>query len=117
MAVKYELMAPVGSYEIGGEKKTRWLKCGAIFAGDNGPKIKIDCTPTSVIDRDGNSVAWNGWLNAETTAGAATSQRQSSRMHVRMQRKFSETTMMYANAATTATSNAWTRYEPQRIFR
>ena len=64
MAVKYELMAPVGSYQKDGETKTRWLKCGAIFTGDNGPKIKIDCTPTSVIDRDGNSVAWNGWLNA-----------------------------------------------------
>ena len=62
MAVKYELMVPSGKYTKDGEQKTRWLKVGAVFGTDRGPSIKLDCVPTSVVDRDGNTVAWDGWL-------------------------------------------------------
>lgn len=62
MAIKYELMVPSSQYQKDGETKTRWLKVGAVFMGERGPSIKLDCVPTSVVDRDGNTVAWDGWL-------------------------------------------------------
>ena len=62
MPVKYELMAPSGQYQKDGEKKTRWLKVGVIFTGDNGPSVKLDCVPTSIVDLDGKPSAWDGWL-------------------------------------------------------
>jgi hypothetical protein len=63
MPVKYELMVPSGQYPKDGETKTRWLKVGVEFTSDKGPSIKLDCVPTSIVDRDGNTVAWDGWLN------------------------------------------------------
>lgn len=62
MGVKYELMVPTGKYQSGGEEKTRWLKVGVVLAGERGPSIKLECIPTSVVDRNGNTVAWDGWL-------------------------------------------------------
>ncbi|MCG7985043.1 MAG: hypothetical protein JAY90_20115 [Candidatus Thiodiazotropha lotti] len=63
MAVKYELMVANGTYQKEGQQKTSWLKIGRIMSKQNGGfAMKIDCTPTSVIDRDGNQVAWDGWV-------------------------------------------------------
>ena len=64
MAVKYELMVPNGSYQKDGQQKTAWLRIGRIMTKSNGGfTMKIDCTPTHVINKDGDSKAWDGWVN------------------------------------------------------
>ena len=63
MAKKYDLVVATGTYQKDGQDKTQWLNVGKVLEKQNGGLvIKIDCIPTSVIDRDGNSVAWDGWL-------------------------------------------------------
>lgn len=63
MAIKYDMMVPNGTYQKDGQQKTSWLKIGRIMEKQSGGfAMKIDCTPTSVIDRDGNTVAWDGWV-------------------------------------------------------
>ena len=64
MAKKYDLVVATGTYtNKDGQDKTQWLNVGKVLEKQNGGLvIKIDCIPTSVIDRDGNSVAWDGWL-------------------------------------------------------
>ena len=63
MAIKYELCVANGTYQKDGQEKTNWLKIGRIMTKQNGGfAMKIDCTPTSVLDRDGNQVAWDGWV-------------------------------------------------------
>ena len=77
MAVKYDLMVANGSYTKEGQEKTSWLKIGRAIERQNGKLAgKLDCVPTSMLDRDGNSVAWNGWFEmfeprAKTDAPAA----------------------------------------------
>lgn len=61
--IKYDLMVANGSYQKEGEPKTSWLKVGRVMATKKGGFVmKLDCLPTSVNDKDGNSVAWDGWL-------------------------------------------------------
>ena len=64
MAKKYDLVVAVGAYTNNdGQDKTQWLNVGKVLEKQNGGLvIKIDCVPTSVIDRDGNSVPWDGWI-------------------------------------------------------
>ena len=63
MAVKYDLMVANGSYQKEGETKTSWLKIGRVMSKQSGGFVmKLDALPTSVQDRDGNSVAWDGWV-------------------------------------------------------
>ena len=63
MAKKYDLVVATGTYKKDGQDKTQWLNVGKVLEKQNGGLvIKIDCIPTSVIDRGGNSVAWDGWL-------------------------------------------------------
>ena len=63
MAVKYDLMVANGSYTKEGQEKTSWLKIGRAIERQNGKLAgKLDCIPTTMLDRDGNSVAWNGWF-------------------------------------------------------
>lgn len=65
MAKKYDLAVPNGTYQKDGQQKTRWLNIGAIFSKSdgNGFVMKLDAIPTHVVDQDGNSVAFNGWVN------------------------------------------------------
>ena len=62
MAIKYEIMAAVGSYEKDGDRKTRWLRVGAAFERDGKLSLKLDAVPTTSTDREGQPVAWDGWL-------------------------------------------------------
>jgi hypothetical protein len=65
MALKYELAVANGTY-MGSDRtqKTSWLKIGAVMSKQNGGFVmKLDAIPTNVIDKDGNSVAFNGWVN------------------------------------------------------
>jgi hypothetical protein len=64
MPVKYELVVPNGTYQKDGKNKNSWLKIGRIMTKNNGGFVmKIDCTPTSVIDLDGSQKAWDGWVH------------------------------------------------------
>jgi len=64
MALKYELAVANGTYQKNGETKTSWLKIGAVMSKQNGGFVmKLDCIPTNVTDKDGNNVAFNGWVN------------------------------------------------------
>ena len=52
---KYDLVAKTGEYEQNGEKKARWLTCGAVFENEKGQlSAKINCLPVAT--------EWNGWL-------------------------------------------------------
>ena len=63
MAKKFDLVVATGSYQKEGQDKTQWLNVGKVLEKQNGGLvIKMDCIPTSVIDRDGNSVPWDGWI-------------------------------------------------------
>ena len=63
MAVKYDLMVGNGSYQKEGQTKTSWLKIGRVLEKANGGfAMKLDCIPTSSVDRDGNTQAWDGWV-------------------------------------------------------
>ena len=64
MGKKYDLVVATGSYKNKeGQDKTQWLNIGKVLEKQDGKLVmKLDCTPTSVIDRDGNSVAWDGWV-------------------------------------------------------
>ncbi|MCU7840877.1 MAG: hypothetical protein KZQ94_16045 [Candidatus Thiodiazotropha sp. (ex Troendleina suluensis)] len=63
MAVKYDLMVANGTYQKDGQQKTAWLKIGRVMSKQSGGfVIKIDCIPTSSTNRDGNQVAWDGWV-------------------------------------------------------
>ena len=55
MSLAFEVMAAVGTYTVGGEEKTRWQRCGAVFEKDGRLSIKLDAVPV------GNE--WNGWLS------------------------------------------------------
>lgn len=64
MALKYKLAVPNGTYQKDGETKTSWLNIGAIMEKKSGGFVmKLDAIPTNVIDKDGNSVPFNGWVN------------------------------------------------------
>ena len=64
MALKYKLAVPNGTYQKDGQTKTAWLNIGAIMSKQNGGFVmKLDAIPTNVIDKDGNSVPFNGWVN------------------------------------------------------
>lgn len=65
MALKYKLSVPNGTYmNKEGVEKTAWLNIGAVMSKQNGGFVmKLDAIPTNVIDKDGNSVAFNGWVN------------------------------------------------------
>ena len=64
MGKKYDLVVATGAYKNKeGQDKTQWLNIGKVLEKqDGGLVMKLDCTPTSVINRDGNSVAWDGWV-------------------------------------------------------
>lgn len=64
MAVKYDLMVASGTYQADGITKTRWNKVGVVMEkrDGNGLVMKLESIPTATIDRDGNPVAWDGWV-------------------------------------------------------
>ena len=64
MTVKYELMVGNGTYQKEGETKTNWLKVGRIMETSRQRlMVKLDCLPTTVTDKQGNNVPWEGWIN------------------------------------------------------
>lgn len=34
-------------YTANGQEKTRWIRCGAVFGGDKGFSLKLDCVPVN----------------------------------------------------------------------
>ncbi len=63
MALKYKLVVANGKYTSQGEEKTRWLNIGAIMTTKKGGLVmKLDAVPTHVIDQQGESTPWDGWI-------------------------------------------------------
>lgn len=79
MALLYKLAVPNGKYQKDGQDKTSWLNIGAIMDTQAGGLVmKLDAIPTHVMDKEGNSVPFNGWVNVFTNnpdrAGQSASQ-------------------------------------------
>ena len=67
MALLYKLSVPNGKYQKDGQDKTSWLNVGAIMDTKSGGLVmKLDAIPTHVMDKEGNSVPFNGWINVFT---------------------------------------------------
>jgi len=63
MGVKYEMSVPINQYTKDGQAKTNWLRVGRVIESQGGGvSAKFDCVPTTMIDKDGNQVPWNGWV-------------------------------------------------------
>ena len=61
----HNIAVATGKYTKDGEEKTRWLTIGGIIRTDKGKDmIKMDALPTTVMDREGNTVPWDGWCYA-----------------------------------------------------
>lgn len=79
MAVQYDLMVPNGTYTKDGQQKTHWVKIGCVMDKKAGGLVmRLDVIPVYQIDKDGNEIAFNGWVNmfAPNPREGQTAQRQ-----------------------------------------
>ena len=60
MAKIFDVMAAGGQYQSGGETKTRWIRCGAMFKNDETGRIsiKLESLPVGTSNDDGEGGIW-----------------------------------------------------------